>query len=194
MSSRIFWIIFVSFFCFCSQSMADTIYLKNGKVIQGEVVHETSYYITVVEDNKMVDYFEDEVERVEKGESAGGVQEEAAQLIPDMKFGNPKQKLILTLMEVNGTSKDIEARINALLNEVDADKREALRVAFKLEEVLNSLVPIYEKYYTQDELQQIVDFHKSPVGKKVYDVTPDLINDALEAIVKYFRLKFDSVN
>lgn len=194
-------LIFTLFFC-CA-SYADTIYLKNGKVIEGKVVNETSYYVTVIENNAMVDYFDDEIERIEKDgekEAAKAAPEpentetEEIVVAPTDEEIAAKRDLILTLMEANGTRKDVEARIVTLLEAVDANKRDAFREEFKLEGVLDSLVPVYSKYYTQDELSQIVAFYQSPVGKKVYSVTPNLVSDALETIVKYFREKYEAVN
>lgn len=44
---------------------------------------------------------------------------------------------------------------------------------------------IYSKYYTIDELKQLCDFYKTPLGEKVTKSTPELNRDALPMMQKY---------
>ena len=39
---------------------------------------------------------------------------------------------------------------------------------------------LYAKYYTDQELQELIDFYRSPVGQKTIEITPQLSQEALE--------------
>jgi hypothetical protein len=40
-------------------------------------------------------------------------------------------------------------------------------------------VPLYDKYFTETELRDLVAFHKSPTGKKVIEVMPNLVAESM---------------
>ena len=40
--------------------------------------------------------------------------------------------------------------------------------------------PLYDKHFTKDELQNMVDFYKSPTGKKVITLTPQLFRESMQ--------------
>lgn len=56
------------------------------------------------------------------------------------------------------------------------------------EELLNDVVnqmtemltPIYQKYLTQKELENVLAFYESPAGKKISDVTPNITKEAVQ--------------
>lgn len=37
------------------------------------------------------------------------------------------------------------------------------------------MIPIYDKYYTEDDIKQLTDFYQTPIGKKVISSTPLII-------------------
>jgi len=48
-----------------------------------------------------------------------------------------------------------------------------------MDNLLNSLVPIYEKYYTESDIDELVKFYNSPVGKKVIAVMPQVLQESM---------------
>jgi hypothetical protein len=42
-------------------------------------------------------------------------------------------------------------------------------------------VPIYDKYYTETDIDQLIEFYKSPVGKKMIEVQPQLTQESMLA-------------
>jgi uncharacterized protein len=53
------------------------------------------------------------------------------------------------------------------------------------EQLTDSLVPIYNKYFTQKEIKQLIDFYQSPVGKKFVKVQPEIMKESMEAGQKW---------
>lgn len=49
-----------------------------------------------------------------------------------------------------------------------------------MELLVDMLTPIYAKYLTQEDLEQIIAFYESPAGKKMVSVLPALTTEAME--------------
>lgn len=47
-------------------------------------------------------------------------------------------------------------------------------------EFFQMLVPIYQKYLTQDDLEAIITFYKSPAGSKMASVAPQISGEAMQ--------------
>lgn len=46
--------------------------------------------------------------------------------------------------------------------------------------LINMTVPIYEKYYSDAEIKQLIDFYRSDIGKKVVLVTPMIMQESMQ--------------
>jgi len=57
---------------------------------------------------------------------------------------------------------------NEFLKEMDSDT------------LIKMTVPIYEKYYSDKEIMQLIDFYKSEIGKKVVQVTPMIMQESMQ--------------
>src|SRR5262245_58823214 len=42
----------------------------------------------------------------------------------------------------------------------------------KPEELIDLIVPVYDKHFTHDDIKQLLDFYQTPVGQKVIGVMP----------------------
>lgn len=49
------------------------------------------------------------------------------------------------------------------------------------EELAQLYIPIYSKYYSETDLDEILKFYKSSVGKKMISTMPSLMQDSMEA-------------
>jgi len=52
---------------------------------------------------------------------------------------------------------------------------ERLRSKNLAEDILDEAVPIYDRYLSADEIRALIEFYESPVGRKLVDVTPQLM-------------------
>jgi uncharacterized protein len=48
--------------------------------------------------------------------------------------------------------------------------------------VVDIYVPLYDKYFSQSDLQSLVNFYESPVGQKSLDVLPKLVEEGTKGI------------
>ena len=49
------------------------------------------------------------------------------------------------------------------------------------DELIDLVIPIYDRYYTLDEIHDLTRFYQSPVGQKTIKVLPKLSAEAIEA-------------
>ncbi len=56
---------------------------------------------------------------------------------------------------------------------------------FKPDDILNQLIPLYSKYYSNEEIKQIIAFYQTPVGKKTIMVLPQLTQESITIGQKY---------
>lgn len=54
-----------------------------------------------------------------------------------------------------------------------------------LSDLIEMLVPVYQKHYTQSELKQIIKFYKTPIGKKLAATTPQIMKESMEVGQKW---------
>ena len=57
---------------------------------------------------------------------------------------------------------------------------EKFQSKINLDEFLNMAVPIYDKYFTTDEVKQMIKFYETPVGKKAIATLPKLTTELSE--------------
>jgi len=93
--------------------------------------------------------------------------------------------------EVLASESDLSAEEKQTLREHLADfDRFAAKFSAKFEEridldaVLDAVyVPLYDRYFTEAELREIVAFYRTPAGRKMISVLPRLMQEGLEATV-----------
>ncbi|MFL6436340.1 MAG: DUF2059 domain-containing protein [Terriglobales bacterium] len=59
------------------------------------------------------------------------------------------------------------------------------------DELIDLVVPIYDKYYTLEEIRDLTRFYQSPVGQKTIKVLPKLSAEAIDAGQEWGRLVAD---
>lgn len=99
--------------------------------------------------------------------------------------------------EVLASESDITAVQKQALREHLADfERFASTFSTRFEEridlgaVLETVyVPLYDRYFEEDELSEIVAFYRTPAGRKLIAVLPSLMQDGIEATVPLVQPK-----
>jgi uncharacterized protein len=47
-------------------------------------------------------------------------------------------------------------------------------------ELVQLYIPIYDKYYTEEDLENLIVFYKSPTGRKVTSIMPTMVAESME--------------
>ena len=203
-------IIFLSCLMVLSSSLcwAETVYLTNGKKITGKIVQQDDQQIKIDVSGVMVTYFSDEIDRVEgatptaapvasaapeakapESSAPAATPTAASSTGPTQAVDASKKDLILTLIDVSGTRESMDSMFTQIISEAPPEQSGKLKEVFNLDEIISRFVPVYDKYFSSDDLTQLINFYKSSVGKKLIKVTPLLMEDSMAVSMEYFKEK-----
>lgn len=95
---------------------------------------------------------------------------------------------IKKLLELTGSGKMGKQVMDAMLPslkamapDVDAKFWDDFMAEVHPEELMDLVVPIYDKYYTHDEIRELIAFYESPLGKKMVDRMPAIMQESMAA-------------
>ena len=56
------------------------------------------------------------------------------------------------------------------------------------------MYPVVDKYYTEDDLKNLIVFYKSPTGRKVLEVMPQMMGDIMVRTNEIIKPRFDEIS
>lgn len=80
---------------------------------------------------------------------------------------------------------DFEARMNKMMD--DSMK------AFPWDEILQAMVPVYQKHLTKGDIDSIVAFYSAPTGQKLLKEMPAMMAEAMQAMMPLLRKQMDAM-
>ncbi|WP_243347794.1 DUF2059 domain-containing protein [Parabacteroides sp. FAFU027] len=99
-----------------------------------------------------------------------------------------KSKKIDQLLELTGMAKVGVQMAQNMLNtmkasypKVDAKFWTDFQKEMSPKDLNNLIKPIYDKYYTEADIDQLITFYNSPIGKKVIQQTPAISQESMLA-------------
>lgn len=100
-------------------------------------------------------------------------------------------KTLKTMLEISGSQETFKLVLNQVTNMFKQQKpdipestwdeinKEMSQTA--LDDLIITLAPIYQKHLTLGDLQGVIDFYKTPDGKKFADKTPIISQESMQA-------------
>jgi len=102
------------------------------------------------------------------------------------------QEDIRSLMEVMGAGNLAVQMMNQMLGpmkqampNVPEEFWAKFMAKLDMSEVIDMIVPIYAKYFTHDEIKQLLAFYRTPLGQKVIATLPAVIQESMLAGQKW---------
>ena len=80
---------------------------------------------------------------------------------------------------------DFEERMNRMM---DDNMR-----AFPWEEMLQAMVPVYQKHFTKGDVDALVAFYSAPTGQKMLREMPAIMAEAMESMMPLLRKQIDAM-
>ncbi len=80
---------------------------------------------------------------------------------------------------------DFEERMNKMMD--DSMK------AFPWDEMLQTMVPVYQKHLTRGDVDALVAFYSSPTGKKMLRDMPAIMGEAMESMMPLMQKQMDAM-
>jgi hypothetical protein len=100
--------------------------------------------------------------------------------------GNKKDK-VLKFIEVFGTRDTMKMNFDQIMSSMPPEDSQKLKQAFNIDDVILELVPLYDKYFTAEDLDSFIAFYSSPAGKKLVQNIPLIMKESVDISAKYFE-------
>lgn len=106
-----------------------------------------------------------------------------------------KKERIRELISLWGTEKAAMQRVELMTaaiekannNKPDPIWNEVVK-EIKGEDLVELIIPIYNKYYTEDDINQLLEFYRTDLGKKVLSVLPLISKETTEASIEWGKI------
>lgn len=104
-----------------------------------------------------------------------------------------KRALILKFIEVFGTRQALNNNFELMLKQIEKEKPEEAKKIHdrvKVDEIIERLMPVYDRNFTTEDLDAFIAFYSSPQGQKLIKTIPILMKESVQESVKYMEEKF----
>jgi len=172
-----------------SQSFAAKIHLKDGKVVDAKIIERGSYYVVTMTGKKMTKYFLSQIDYIEEDEVEVADGNAYVDLSKFEGIAEDKVKLIFNFIDVSGVRSTMTKNIQLTIDQAPKDQREKYKKLFNVNEIIELLIPIYNRYYSKVDLINMIQFYDSPTGVKVLESTPDIMKETVDASIRYIKEK-----
>ena len=107
-----------------------------------------------------------------------------------------KKTLILKFIDVFGTRQALTGNFETMLKQIEKEKPDEakkIRQRVRIDEIIERLLPIYDRNFTTEDLKAFISFYASPEGQKLIRTIPQLMKESVGESVKYMQEKFPEV-
>lgn len=188
---------------------ADTVHLKNGNTVEGKVIENTAEGVKMDIGGVTLTYYTDEIASIDADNPlvAAAVpevldREVVAQEALQSEFQVPaleasavaatddlaqmgKEALIRKFVQIYGVKENMQLNFDQMVTTLKPEQAQAFRQAVKVDEIVQLLLPIYDKHFSADDLRAYIRFYGSKEGKKLVQTLPLLMKDSVEVSMKY---------
>ncbi len=107
-----------------------------------------------------------------------------------------KRELILKFIDVFGTRRAMEQNLQTMFEDMGPDdpQTQKFKDNVRVDEIIEQLIPLYDKHFTADELKVFIAFYSTPEGKKLLETIPVLMQESVDISAKYFEEKFPAAS
>lgn len=196
----------VSLICLSSAVYAETITFKDGRVVTGKILQRDVAQVKVDLSGLTMTYYTEEIKDIDGTAVAPVVTPKLPEpakvvvpevtspaIVPSVEDPIEKKALILKFIDVFGTRKAMTANFNAMLDQAaqqKPDDAQKIRDRFKIDEVIERLIPSYDKHFTSQELKTYIDFYGSEQGQKLIAGIGGVTKESVEIVSRYVQEKF----
>ena len=99
-------------------------------------------------------------------------------------------------MDAFGTRQALNDNFNTMVTQIEKDKPDeakTIRQRVKVDEIIERLLPIYDRNFTSEDLKVFISFYGSAEGQKLIGTIPELMKESVQESVKYMEEKFPEV-
>lgn len=195
---------------------AEMIVLSDGTSINGKIIDQTDKKLKVEYNGQTVTYYADQIKSIDgkpflvkKPEPEEKVTPEPQAKPPEQtqeitsleqvyRAGKAKNKLyqsqskrqaIKKFIDVVGTREQMTKSFDQMLANLQPNDREKMRKVLNVDDMLDNLMPVYDKYFTQDDLDCYIWFYTSESGQKLFKNLPLVMQESVDVSREYLKKK-----
>jgi hypothetical protein len=124
----------------------------------------------------------------------------AAPALAQTKMDPEKEKKIRRVLEVTGAQRMMSQMAGQMIASfkkaqpgVPEEFWNRFEEKFGSEDLIDQLVPIYDKYYSKQDLDGLLAFYESPVGQKVLKTMPQVMQESMQVGQAWGKQKAEEV-
>jgi hypothetical protein len=106
---------------------------------------------------------------------------------PSAILSADKKEKILKFIDVFGTRETMKMNFDQILASMPSQDAEKMKGAFNIDDVIQELVPLYDKHFSAEDLDGFIQFYSSPAGRKLVQTIPLIMQESVEVSAKYFE-------
>ncbi len=107
--------------------------------------------------------------------------------LPFISFSqDSKNKKVKEFLEVSGAAKMGEQVVSSMIemfkssySDVQIEFWNEFKKEIKSDQLIDLVTPIYAKHYTEQELNELINFYKSPIGQKTVNLLPVITEESM---------------
>src|SRR5690242_7492736 len=80
---------------------------------------------------------------------------------------------------------DFEVRMNRIMDD--------MLNTLPLDEMMQAMVPVYQKHFTRGDLDSLIAFYSTPVGQKILREMPAISAEAMQSMMPIMRKQMDAM-
>jgi hypothetical protein len=98
-----------------------------------------------------------------------------------------RDKVVELLLLMNADKRALQVmdlmfpEFQKLLPDVPDSFWQSARSKIDAKTIFELMIPIYQKHFTPDEIDSLISFYKTPVGRKTIEETPAIMQESMEA-------------
>jgi len=170
-----------------SYGFAETIYFKDGRVINEKIVEKDSYYVKTMVGKKVSQYLLSQIDYIEKDEAETINDYAPVDASQFEDIAEDKVRLILSYIDVSGVRATMKKNVRVAIDQAPEDLKKKYERLFNINEIIERLIPVYSKYYSKVDLINMIQFYESPTGKNVLKSTPEIMKEAVGVSIQYIK-------
>ena len=102
--------------------------------------------------------------------------------------------MIKKFIDLFGTRESMSKNFERMLASLSPTKSEEIKKVLNVDEVIDNIVPLYDKYFTQEELESYIAFYSSAEGQKFLKALPQIMKESIDVNIEYFKAKLPAKN
>ena len=96
--------------------------------------------------------------------------------------------LLTDFMKAQGQFETFNATIDQMTSMMGVTLNEDEKVEFTndvMSSLIEMLVPVYQKHFTEQDLKEAIDLFKTPIGKKISEKSPIIAQESMQASMQW---------